>query len=64
MIYIKLTRFFIFAKLENEINLLKLRLRETEMELKKEQAEKFSIEYKLNQQQHDNDQQMRNIINR
>ncbi len=44
--------------------MLKLRLRETEMELKKEQAEKFSIEYKLNQQQHDNDQQMRNIINR
>jgi hypothetical protein len=56
--------FFCHSKLESEINMLKLRLRETEMELKKEQAEKFSIEYKLNQQQHDNDQQMRNIINR
>lgn len=51
-------------KLEADINLLKSRLRETEITLKKEQTEKYLIEYKLKQQQQDNDLQMRSIINR
>ena len=43
---------------------LKQKLRETELSLKKEQTEKYLIEFKLKQQQLDNDQQMRSIINR
>ena len=51
-------------KIEDEIVLLKQKLRDTELTLKKEQSEKCLIEYKLKQQQEENDQQMRNIINR
>jgi len=50
--------------LENDINILKNKLKETEISLKKEQTEKYLIEYKLKQQQQDNDLQMRSIINR
>jgi len=60
-IYLKYIQTF---KLEHEINLLKQKLRETELTLKKEQTEKYLVEYKLKQQQQENDQQMRNIINR
>ncbi len=51
-------------RLENDISVLKSKLRETEITLKKEQTEKYLIEYKLKQQQQDNDLQMRSIINR
>lgn len=51
-------------RLENDINMLKSQLRDTEISLKKEQTEKYLIEYKLKQQQQDNDLQMRSIINR
>jgi len=50
--------------LESNINILKNKLRDTEISLKKEQTEKYLIEYKLKQQQQDNDLQMRSIINR
>jgi hypothetical protein len=50
--------------LESEIYLLKQKLKDTEVSLKKEQREKSLIEFKLKQQQQDNDQQMRQIINR
>jgi hypothetical protein len=44
--------------------LLKIKLKETEISLKKEQSEKFLIESRLKQQQQSNDHQMREIINR
>lgn len=56
---------FIFkSKLEFELQMLRQRLKETELSLKKEQTEKYLLEFKLKQQQQENDQQMRSIINR
>ncbi|CAF0849147.1 unnamed protein product [Brachionus calyciflorus] len=49
---------------ESELNLLKQKLKETELSLKKEQTEKYLIEFKLKQQQQENEKQMRNVINR
>lgn len=51
-------------KLDVELQTLRNQLKETELSLKKEQTEKYLLEYKLKQQQQENDQQMRSIINR
>lgn len=50
--------------MEFELQMLRQRLKETELSLKKEQTEKYLLEFKLKQQQQENDQQMRSIINR
>jgi hypothetical protein len=51
-------------KFEEEIDKLKNKLRDTEISLRKEQSEKQLIEMKLKQQQIDNEEQMKQIINR